>query len=179
MTLLPCLEKIKIGITTDQAAAIIDGKLILEEFDKSKHMSFAKNIMDMDEELARTTARYHPAIFDDEESFGKISYDKYIDLLLNNNWRLFIAIHDNKCIGYIHTSPGKYKDSVYIGSFIVTKHYAGKGYGKLMLIKFEELIKNEYSIMILNVAIDNKPAIRLYEKDGFHPSFMMMSKKLK
>lgn len=170
MSLLPCLEKLHVK-------TIIDDTLILEEFDKSKHMKFAKDIMDMDEELTRVNARYNPAVFDNEESFGKISYEKYIDLLLNNHWRLFVAIHDNKCIGYIHTSPGKYKNSVYIGSFVVTKHYAGKGYGKLMMSKLEELIKNEYSIMILNVAIDNKPAVKLYTKAGFHPSFMMMSKK--
>ena len=169
MEILQCLESL----------GIIESKLTLEEFDKSKHMSFASVIMDMDKELTKSNAIYNPAVFDDEESLGKISYEKYIDLLLSNNWRLFLAIYDGVCIGYIHTSPGKYKRSVYIGSFIVTKTYAGKGYGKRMMTLFEKLVKHEYAIMILNVGINNRAAVKLYTNAGFHATHMMMSKKLK
>ena len=170
MGILSCLEKLS---DLDSSA------IRVEEFNKSKHMRYAKNIMDFDEELTQANARYNPAIFDDEESYGKISYEKYITLLLDNNWRLFVITYDEICIGYIHTTPGKYKNSVYIGSLIITKAYTGKGYGKIALNQFEKLIRNEYSIMILNVAVNNKPAVRLYEHSGFHATHMMMSKKLK
>ncbi len=152
--------------------------IFVEEFDKSKHMTFAKDIMDFDEELTKSQSRYNPAKFDDEESLGKITYEKYIELMLSNNWRVFVILLNNKCIGYIHTSPGKFENSVYIGSFIITKNHTNKGYGKEAMKQFQTLIKSDYDIMILNVSFKNKGAIALYERDGFKPFSISMSKLL-
>lgn len=157
----------------------IENKTIMVvEFDETKHMNYAKSIMDLDEELNDINSKFNPAKFIDQEPLGKISYRKYIKLLLDNNWRLFVIIFNNECIGYIHTTPGKYENSVYLGSFIISKKYTGKGYGAVALKQWQKLIKNEYDIIILNVAIENKMAMSLYTKSGFKPSHVMMYKKI-
>ena len=153
--------------------------VLLEEFDKARHMSFAKDVMDMDEELSASQRTYNPGPINDDYSFGKISYEKYIDLMVQNRHRLFIAILNEMCIGYVSAVPSMYKGTMYLSSLIVSKKFTGKGYGKSMLTQFEALIKNEYDSIILVVAIANKPAVNLYTHDGFHPTHTTMFKKLK
>lgn len=156
-----------------------DHDLVLEEFDKQKHMIFAKDIMDMDEELTNTNKRFQPGQYIDDEIVGKVTYQQYIDLLLDNNWRLFVAILNGRCIGYIHTVDGRYKDSVYVGSFIVTKKFTNKGYGKEMMKQFESLIRKDYKLIFIMTAADNKPAVNLYNHSGFRVSHLQMYKKIK
>lgn len=171
--LIPSFEKLNMHLGIPEAS------FVLEEFDKTKHMRFAEAIMDMDEELNRITAPYRPAKFKDNPSFGRVTYSQYIDRLLENNWRVFVALLNDICIGYIHAAPGEYKRSMYIGSFIITKRFTGRGYGRQMMMQFESLIRHDYDLIILEVAVKNKPAVKLYDNVGFQPSFMTMSKSIK
>lgn len=158
---------------------LLDSNIRVEEFNKSEHMIYASKIMDLDEELSKSQEDFNPAKFDDNPSLGEISYQKYIELLLDNNWRLFVILLRDICIGYIHISPGWYKNSAYIGSFIITKKYTHKGYGKIALKQLIAMIKRDYDLVVLNVAIKNKPAVSLYESLGFNASHLSMSLKLK
>ena len=171
MSLLSCLEKLNTVKTP------LGKELVLEEFDKSRHMSFAKDVMDMDEELSASQLPYNLDRINDD-SFGKISYEKYIDMMVRNKHRLFIATTNGMCVGYMSAVPSMYKGTIYLSSIIVTKRFSGKGYGKFMLTQFENLIKNEYDGIILTVAIANKHAVNLYTRDGFHPTHTTMFKKI-
>lgn len=157
---------------------IVKEKLVFTEFDRTKHMHFAETIMDLDEELSAINYQYQPAPFIDNPSFGKISYEKYINLLLENNWRLFLGVVNNQCVGYVHAVPGKYKRSIYIGSFIVSKDFTGRGYGRQMMKQFEQLVKKDYNLITLIVSVDNRQALRLYEKSGFKTGFYQQFKKI-
>lgn len=148
------------------------------EFSKNQHMLYAKDIMDFDEELSRSQERFAPGKLVPEPSLGKISYEKYVDLLLENNWRVFIILLGNKCIGYFHLGTGKYVNSAFLGSFIITKKYRGKGYGKIALNLFKDLIKSDYDIIILYVYNKNIEAKRLYQKVGFEDTTSVMTMKL-
>jgi ribosomal protein S18 acetylase RimI-like enzyme len=152
--------------------------LIVKEFDKEKHMIFAETIMGLDEELSEANACFNPAEFVDEPSLGNITYPEYIDLLLDGHWRLFIILLDDKCIGYAHVCPGKYKGSVYIGSFVIKHEYCSNGYGSEAMNQLQDILKKDYSLITLNVAIENKKAVTLYTKAGFEPKFYAMFKRL-
>lgn len=152
--------------------------LIVKEFDREKHMMFVETIMDLDEELSELNVQYNPAKFVDEPCLGDITYKEYIELLLDGPWRLFIILLDDKCIGYAHVCPGKYKGSVYIGSFVIKHEYCGNGYGSEAMNQLQGILKEDYSLITLNVAIENAKAVSLYTKAGFEPKFYAMIKQL-
>ena len=153
-------------------------KVVLIEFNQTKHMQYVSTIMDLDDELTRETERYDPGNFVESSSLGKISYEKYVDELLKNNFKLYIALVDDICVGYIHCTPGKYERSIYISSIIVDARYRGKGIGKIMLTQFEKIVKPKYNMILIHVATDNTRARRTYEELKFVPTFMTLVKKI-
>jgi ribosomal-protein-alanine N-acetyltransferase len=60
------------------------------------------------------------------------------------------------------------KNSSYITSFFVKKEWQGRGVGKMLMEGALAALRAEgYKNVSLTVALDNKKAIALYEKEGF------------
>ncbi len=152
-------------------------QLSLIEFDRTIHMRYAPDLMSLDEELESINKPFNEGTFNDT-SYGKISYEKYIDLMTRDGWRVYIALLGDACIGYVHTVPGMYKDSLYVSSFIITKEFTGKGYGKEMMKLLIGIGKKKYSILIVQTALKNAPAVNLYKRSGFTATHQTMIKRI-
>lgn len=71
------------------------------------------------------------------------------------------------------------ENSSRITSLFVKKEWQGKGVGgKLMEMALSALKEKGYGNVSLTVALDNKKAISLYEKEGFRPFRMIYLKKI-
>jgi ribosomal protein S18 acetylase RimI-like enzyme len=58
---------------------------------------------------------------------------------------------------------------LYISNICVDEHYRGRGVGKFLLHHILQFIKQkQVNRILLDVSSDNKVAISLYEKNGFH-----------
>lgn len=93
-----------------------------------------------------------------------------------DRFNIFLAINDNKVVGYIDVSNCFDENEPY--DLYVKPEYRGKGFGKKLLIK--ALQTNEPKEMMLLVDIDNPIAIKLYESVGFvkKDRFNMLTAKL-
>lgn len=80
-----------------------------------------------------------------------------------DRFRTFLAIHDNKVIGYMDVTY-TFKENEPFDLFVL-EEYRRKGYGRKLLAKALEM--NQPNGMMLLVDADNDPAIRLYESMGF------------
>ncbi len=107
----------------------------------------------------------------------KISLEEIVDKLKNNlknikkkNSVFLIAEHDNKIVGAtsVGLNSGK-KD--HVGEFGITilKDYRGIGLGKTLMTEVIKLAKKKLKIKIIRLSVYsiNKPAIKLYQKQGF------------
>ena len=84
---------------------------------------------------------------------------------LRNNL-LFVAEIEGKIVGYVLVLIKRKNAKLY--SIGVNKLYRGKKISQMLLKTIsKELIYLEFSTLLLEVRIDNKTAISLYEKFGF------------
>lgn len=85
----------------------------------------------------------------------------------NENARFFVAVADNKVIGYVgmHIVCGE----CYIANIAVSEAYRRAGVASALLEKLEETAENENGEFItLEVRQSNEKAIRLYAKHGYN-----------
>ncbi len=78
-------------------------------------------------------------------------------------FRTLLAIENGQVVGYIDVTHC-FEENEPFDLFVLPK-FRGKGYGKRLLTKALQM--NELKGMMLLVAVDNIPAIRLYESVGF------------
>lgn len=111
----------------------------------------------------------------DDNINDNISINNFYDnLYLNDNNKLFIAVDNDKSIGYIYlkiTEPEKeaqlYKE-VFIDAVYVEEEYRNKGIATNLIKKAKEYSKEMGAKKIsINVIIKNEIAYKLYEKEGF------------
>lgn len=100
----------------------------------------------------------------EEEDFYKI----YLPLVQT---KTVYAVEDNHHIVATYRlvpKTDRQAHILYLGSFAVVKDMQGQGSGSMILqqIKTEAVINNKFRIE-LSVNIDNAPAIRVYQKNGF------------
>lgn len=148
-------------------------------FDKKKHMEYVETIMDLDSALNDSQIKFETMDRIPEKGGKKISYEEYADMIVENEWLVYMLILDDQCIGYMHILPRtEYVDNIYIGSFIVSSDYAGKGYGQKMMEAFFKLEKYKKSHITVAASAKNKAGVGLYRKMGFEvESFYMLKKK--
>ncbi len=66
-----------------------------------------------------------------------------------------------------------------ITELIVSKNCRGKGYGQILLNSMEKyLLNHECQDILLGVFGYNENAIKFYEKNGYHPRLIDMTKKI-
>lgn len=63
------------------------------------------------------------------------------------------------------------KNCINIFNFYIEEKYRNKGFGKLLLKKVIEELKNKADILTLQVFKDNISALKLYENLGFKPFY--------
>lgn len=92
----------------------------------------------------------------------------YIRLLLILSPELFyVAEVDNEIVGYV-VGLIEYGNIGHIISIAVHPRWRRKGIGSKLLMKIEEEFKRKnIKIFVLEVEVDNKPAISLYKKHGY------------
>ena len=92
----------------------------------------------------------------------------YIKLLLILSPELFyVAEVDNEIVGYV-VGLIEYGNIGHIISIAVHPKWRRKGIGSKLLMKIEEEFKRRnIKIFVLEVEVNNKPAISLYEKHGY------------
>ncbi len=102
-----------------------------------------------------------------ENAFLKDLIEK---LIKNNTFFLKLEIRKIKkyIIGFVIVIKDR-KDKVNIINFVINPRYQNGGYGSFFLKKTIEKIKelDEINKIVLNVKINNRIAIRLYEKHQF------------
>ena len=80
-----------------------------------------------------------------------------------DRFNVLIAIENNTVIGYLDITKGHNENDIF--GLKVKKGHRRKGYGRKLLAKAIEL--NKPKGMILEVNVDNEPAISLYQSMGF------------
>ena len=98
-------------------------------------------------------------IHDDSERYW--TAEKTIEA--KDRFNIFLAIENNKVVGYIDVSNCFKENEPY--DLFVIEEYRNRGIGRKLLLK--ALKENEPNDMMLLVDIDNKSAIKLYESVGF------------
>ena len=90
-----------------------------------------------------------------------------IEDLINDKNKLCLVIEaDGRVISYVGAET--VLDECNIGNIVTDKRCRGMGYGnKLMSALMDELASRAITKVFLEVEFDNRPAIALYEKQGF------------
>ena len=112
-----------------------------------------------------------------------------LDEVNKYNGKCYLAIENDKAIGLIMGMVPDYDEYDYldykcpkrgiIKELIVTKKTRSKGVGQQLMNKMEEYFKSvrcEY--VLVDVFAYNEPAIKFYDKKGYHPRMYTNIKKL-
>ena len=112
-----------------------------------------------------------------------------LDEVNKYNGKCYLAIENDKAIGLIMGMVPDYDEYDYldykcpkrgiITELIVTKKTRSKGVGQQLMNKMEEYFKSvgcEY--VLVDVFAYNEPAIKFYDKKGYHPRMYTNIKKL-
>ena len=112
-----------------------------------------------------------------------------LDDVNKNNGKCYIAVENNKVLGFIMGCIFPYEKKDYLDykcpkrgevtELIVSQKVRGHGIGKALLNRLEEYFKSlgcEY--VILDVFAYNSNAIKFYQKEGYHPRIYKEIKKL-
>lgn len=100
-----------------------------------------------------------------------------VDLLLpeeeaNRGVDIYIAEFENAVIGKVHLEVSDGRGGIY--GLGVLPEYRNRGYGRVILIKSVELLKaKQMNEIMLQVAVKNKNALRLYKSCGFEVTSTM------
>lgn len=90
-----------------------------------------------------------------------------IEIINNHVYTILLEVEDT-IIGYAHLDRDEEdSDKIWLGIAVDRNHH-GKGLGKMLmkeLLKFSD--ENNFNLT-LSVDLENTPAIKLYEKYGFH-----------
>ena len=84
---------------------------------------------------------------------------------------VFGAYHKNKIIGlatFTQEAGIKFSHKAHLSSVFIEPEFRGRGVAGQLLEEVLEYSKKQVEQILLTVADDNKPAIHLYEKLGFH-----------
>jgi ribosomal protein S18 acetylase RimI-like enzyme len=100
------------------------------------------------------------------------------------NSSIFVAEDEEQAfLGYLWVGEGTNmmtgKNHGFIYDIFVKGEHRGRGIGRLLLQKAEEYCRDkDYPRILLMVSVNNQPAMKLYEKNGFKTVEMYMEKEL-
>ena len=80
----------------------------------------------------------------------------------------FVAIEDNKIVGFIGFSIGYFNDSDYLDWVFIDKKYRGIGIAEKLIREFEKDAKKRKVKRVFSTTImKNKPAMNMHKKFGY------------
>lgn len=93
---------------------------------------------------------------------------------------LYHIMNDQVKIGHMWYGPSEDNDKeAFIYDFVIDDQFQGRGFGKQSMVLLEiDAKEKQYKKIALHVFGHNKRAIGLYQKMGFEPYSMHMSKSL-
>ena len=100
--------------------------------------------------------------------------DFYTKMYKKDNCKLFIAVEDNKIVGYIFVKvlglvELEVKPTAIIDALFVEEDYRHKGIASSLISKAKEYCKdNDVSVITIRVFDKNENAKNLYMKEGFN-----------
>lgn len=124
---------------------------------------------------------WHP---DEAEELSIQAFNHYLPDGIDTEHHYLLSIIDTDKhlhIGFLWVFLNKtdLASKMFIYDFIILEEYRNKGYGKNSLIALEKFAKNIDATEIgLHVFAHNKVALHTYEKHGFIPTDITMSKKI-
>lgn len=81
----------------------------------------------------------------------------------------FVAVDNNKIIGFIGFSIGYFNDSDFLDWIVVEKDHRGKGIAEILIREFEKDAKKRKVKRIFSTTIlKNKPAMNMHKKLGYN-----------
>ena len=121
---------------------------------------------------------------------AKYFIDKMMKEVRDKNGKVFVALNENKIIGFIggHIKSQSEEELMeikketpgYISELFIQNKFRGKGIGSDLMNKIEEyFISRECDAIHTSVFSPNKPARSLYNKLGFHEREISLVKELK
>ena len=103
------------------------------------------------------------------DNFEQGFEEGYLDRFYINDDRLiYVALDDDKVIGFISVINKKDMNSIYLDDYCVHESYRGQGIGsKLMQMSFDFAKSQGYDQVITHVQGANKESVEFYWKKGF------------
>ena len=103
-----------------------------------------------------------------------------------NHGKIFVVEINNAVVGMIsvviqpdNASARKIKKHAFISDLIILPEYRNRGISRDLLNKAEEYVKSKkVSVLETTVLIKNDKALRLYLRNGFHESELILRKKV-
>ena len=122
------------------------------------------------------------------KDFREKYFEKTMEEIKRYNGKMLLYQENQKIIGlivglinnedtfeYDFKSPKRGR----ITELIVSRNYRGKEYGKILLNSMEkDLLNKGCKDILIGVFGYNENAIKFYEKNGYHPRMMDMTKKI-
>lgn len=141
--------------------------------------SYIPSIRDLLNQLNADEDKFAPAEWFEEQSDTELTDAEFIKSRLDNGGRLFLAFVNDNLVGLIHTTLSNFKDTIFMGSFVIDTEHRGNGYGSELMQQFVKLIKKEYKAIALSVHTENKAAKHIYNKAGLTTFMDVMYGKIK
>jgi ribosomal protein S18 acetylase RimI-like enzyme len=142
--------------------------MIIRTADKTEWQS----LQDLNNEVFIDNAKYDPDIVT-SWAYSEEGKKYFQDLVIDFNSICFVAVDNNKLVGYLAASPKpiSYRKSRYleVDNMGVIPEYKGQGIGKLLMMRCKEWAKEMgYQKIFVNAYSKNETAIKFYERCGFH-----------
>ncbi len=131
----------------------------------------------------KESLEYYKEISNEKLKFSDKQIKKEFRDILSNTKRVLLIIEgDKKVAGFIIGTLNKnsYQCIAYLDEIYVDKNFRRKGFSRLLLNEFTKWSRSKNAKIIrIGVSVNNKKAIRLYEKIGFKIKHFEMEKELK
>ena len=133
--------------------------------------------------LRKESLEYYKKISDEKLRFSdKQIKNEFREILSNPKRVLFIIEEDKNIKGFVIGTliKNNYQYSTYLDEIYVDRNSRRKGFSKLLLNEFAKWSKlKKAKIMRLGVNVNNKKAMKLYNKIGFQIKHFEMEKRVR
>ena len=133
--------------------------------------------------LRKESLEYYKKISDQKLRFSDKQIKSEFKAILSNPKRVLFIIEEDKNIkGFVIGTliKNNYQYSTYLDEIYVDRNSRRKGFSKLLLNEFAKWSKlKKAKIMRLGVNVNNKKAMKLYNKIGFEIKHYEMKKRLR
>ncbi len=104
---------------------------------------------------------------------------EFDELIKKKDIFIYFLEEDKKVLGFVNILWISNKKVSYLNDILIKEEFRGKGYGKILMDKFMDFSKKKGAKQLgLGVRVENKNAIKMYEKYGFKTIGLNMGREL-